>query len=116
MQEIERLLGATFDHSITAVTDMNPFSNVTQGLIWLNVPAAHLIPYLNEYNALKQRLGRAVTVCTLIPGFMLDSVKPLITGMKLLKRYRKGSQLIEPVNPLKGEGPHRTRWHTYIFF
>ena len=73
-------------------------STMHTGHIWINAPFTQLPAFLQHYLHCKQMFPDATSACILIPGYLLPALKSLLSGMRLLKRFTKGSALFEQVS------------------
>ena len=104
--EIQALSGRTFTLDAAALDDgsnakctefCNPSNSfldkVHTGNIWINAPFSKLLSFVQHYQHCKQLAPTDTFGCILIPGYLLKPLKSMLTGMRLLKRYSKGTQL-----------------------
>ena len=109
--EIQALSGRTFTldaaadgsgnntHCTNFCSPSNSFlSTVHTGHIWINAPFTQLTAFLQHYLHCKQLSPDTTSACVLILGYLLPALKSLLSGMRLLKRFTKGSALFEQVS------------------
>lgn len=65
------------------------------GHIWVNAPFTCLTAFLQHYLHCKQLSPDGTSACILIPGYLLPTCKPLLSGMRLLKKFCKGAAIFE---------------------
>ena len=86
------------------------------GHIWINAPFTQLTAFLQHYLHCKQLAPDTTSACILVPGYLLPVLKPLLSGMRLLKRFTKGAAIFEQFarsgNAATSPG---VQWPVYIY-
>ena len=106
--EIEALSGHTFTldaaanangdnaHCIDYCSPADSFMSRTHtGHIWINSPFSQLTAFLQHYLHCKQSAPDSTSGCILVPGYLLPMLKSLLSGMRLLKKFNKGTAIFE---------------------
>lgn len=65
-----------------------------------------LIPWLQRYLVCKALQPAATSACILVPADSLHSCSELLKGMRLLKRYAKGTHLYKPPPGWRAKSPY----------
>ena len=63
--------------------------------IWINAPFTQLTAFVQHYLHSKQLSPDDTSACILVPGYLLPVLKPLLSGMRLLKRFTKGAAIFD---------------------
>ena len=63
--------------------------------MWINAPFTQLTAFVQHYMHCKQRSPDGTSACILVPGYLLPVLKPLLSGMRLLKKFTKGAAIFE---------------------
>lgn len=86
------------------------------GHIWINPPFTQLPSFMQHYLHCKQLNPSSTSACILIPGYLLQELKPMLTNMRLLKRFTKGTSLFTtPTKSGARVAMPGTHWPVYIY-
>ncbi len=86
------------------------------GHIWINAPYTKLPSFMQHYLHCKQMAPDATSACVLVPGYLLDVLKPLLADMRLLKRFNNGTQLFNaPTKSGKALAMSGVHWPVYVY-
>ena len=89
--------------------------SVHTGHIWINAQFSKLLSFVQHYLHCKQLAPDDTSACMLIPGFLLKPLRSFLTGMRLLKRFNKGTQLFTAVDKCgQGKAMPGVHWPVYI--
>ena len=122
--EIEALAGRAFtldaaanDAGDNAMCDQfcspaNSFLDAQHaGHIWINPPFTQLLSFMQHY----LHCPSSTSACILIPGYLPQELKPMLTNMRLLKRFTKGTSLFTtPTKSGARVAMPGTHWPVYI--
>ena len=61
--------------------------------VWLHPPCGRIVRFVKHYLKCKAKSPRDTSACVLVPAFPTAKWRHLLTGMKLLRRFSKGSML-----------------------
>ena len=127
--EIQALSGCKFTLDAAANNDdsnahctefCSPSSSFLDGVhtghMWINAPFTKLMPFLQHYLHCKQLNPDSTSACILIPGYLLKPMGSMLGSMRLLKRYRKGSQLFTtPTKSGNRAAMPGAHWPVYVY-
>ena len=65
------------------------------GHIWINAPPTQLTACVQHHLHSKQLSPDNTSACSLVPGYLLPVLKPLRSGMRLLKLLTKGAAIFD---------------------
>ena len=92
-------------------------SDVCGQHVWLHPPVARVERFLKSYLKCKSRAPSSTSACVVVPAFHSASLRKLLKGMQLLKRYSKGSMLFAEAGHQSGQralGP--SPWDFEVFY
>ena len=83
-------------HCTNFCSPSNSFmSSQHTGHIWINAPFTQLTAFVQHYLHCRQLSPDSTSACILVPGYLLPILKPLLSSMRLLKRFTKGAAIFE---------------------
>lgn len=92
------------------------FDTVHTGHIWISVPFCKLLSFVQHYMHCKLLSPSSTSACILVPGYMLSPLQHLLSGMRLLKKYRKGTTLFDsPIETGPRAAMPGVHWPVYVF-
>ena len=65
------------------------------GHTWIIAPFTQLTTFVQHYLHCKQLSPDSTSACILVPGYLMQVLKSLLSGMTCLKRFAKGAALFE---------------------
>ena len=65
------------------------------GHMWINASLTQLTAFVQHYMHCKQRSPDGTSACILLPGYLLPVLTPMLSGMRLLRKFTKGAANFE---------------------